>query len=156
MTVIPQGVGARDGRGVGAYSTTHTWSTAWLDRPNHPGFAPYVSPTRSVEVELVSLPSILDNARKRHPDRSLALKMDCEGCEFEAFETDTSCESFRAVKSILVEVHDDRHLRRSLCRSLEGAGFSVEELSPAGRLGYPLLLATRGAWEESAATRNHA
>lgn len=160
VTVIPRGVGARSGGGTGVYNRAHsTWGVASLDRPTpQPTAGRASNPTE--EVQLVSLPSVLDEASKHYPGRPLALKMDCEGCEFEAFEGDGIRESLKAVRSIVLEAHGDEamnkeirqayrqagrsHSRESLWSKLEDSGFSVEQLSTSpGRSGRVLLLATR-------------
>ncbi|MBO0729944.1 MAG: FkbM family methyltransferase [Acidimicrobiaceae bacterium] len=167
VTVIPTGVGARCGGSIGVYNPAHsTWGVASLDKSTtQPPAGRASNPTE--EVQLVSLPSVLDEASKHHPGRPLALKMDCEGCEIEAFEGDGIRESLKPVRSIVHEAHGDEamnkeirhayrqagrsHSRQTLWSKLEDYGFSVEELSASpGRSGRVLLLATR---REGAASR---
>lgn len=136
VTVSPRGVGAQCGRGTGVYNPIHNFWTLASSHQPAPRVLSSLPSNRTEAFELVSLRSVLDQAKEDHPTRPLVLKMDCEGCEFEAFDAEGIRESLAAVNSIVLEVHpDDCHPRETLRGKLEGYGFSVQALG-----GSPSLL----------------
>lgn len=141
VTVIPRGVGAQDGRGVGFYDPSRSdVARASLRSSTHQPIA--LLSNRAQEVEVMSLPSVLDMARMYYPGRPLVLKVDCEGCEVEVLEGEATRESLEAVESILLEVHDDDCDQPNAQRTkLEEWGFSVALTHQ--KTGMELLLAVR-------------
>lgn len=156
VTVVPRGVGPREGRGVSPYDPIrHDVSLASLQsRRNQPQSRG--PSTRAEEFELVSLSSLLRLVGTDYPGQPLVIKFDCEGCEFEVLEAEGIGDSLRRVKSILLEVHEDRcHTRTSLWRRLEDCGFSVRELQPSSLGGLSLLLATREGASKISESQNY-
>lgn len=157
VTVTPRGVGARNGRTSGVYTASWSgWSHASPHSPTHPRL-PRPASNRSVEVDLVSLPSVLSQATKDHPGLPLVLKVNCEGCEFEAFAGEGIHESLKPVKSVLLEIHGaDCRQNDSLCKKLEDYGFSVKNVSSYPWRVPPLVLATRKVVGEGTVGRDQA
>lgn len=142
VTVIPWGVGARNGRGIGFYNPRRSEATrASLKSSTKRSLASFAS-SHAEEFELVTLPSILGMAGTHYPHRPLVLKMDCEGCEVEGFEAEGVRECLKAFESILLEIHDSDCDQRSAQRSkLEECGFTIALTHEKADMS--LLLATR-------------
>lgn len=142
VTVVPRGVGARDGRGSGLYNPWRSFQARASLR--HSAVQPLagLAASRAEEFELVSLPSVLEMAGTHYPGRPLVLKMDCEGCEADVFEAEGLRDSLKAVKSILLEVHHYGQSQRAVQKDkLEKCGFSVVVTDERPEVS--LLLATR-------------
>lgn len=139
VTVVPQGVAARAGEGAGVYDPVLSHAGhGELRGPAPDQSAASSSPAEQFQV--TSLPSILKMVGERHPDVPLVVKMDCEGCEVNAFEADGLRQALERVNAVVVEVHRAADSARPQ-QTLQECGFSVRDIEEKG--GMSLLLATR-------------
>lgn len=79
------------------------------------------------EAELIAASEVVEQVRRRYPDRQIVAKIDCEGAEYEIIDSLIESGAAEEITLLMVEWHRfaDDHDPQRLARSLAGAQFTT-------------------------------
>jgi FkbM family methyltransferase len=91
-----------------------------------------------IEMEMQKAGDVIRRVREQHPDSDIIMKVDCEGAEYDIFESLEREGQLAEVSTFMVEWHNTNpgKNQQDLIWPLTNAGFTVFDRSPAAGNGF--------------------
>ncbi len=121
-----------------------TYSTTWCGSNTMYGLRHHLRkikpPFRRTRITLIKAADIVGKYVAEHPTKSIIIKMDCEGAEYEIFESLRDAQLLRSINGFMIEWQYESPA--TIERTLVDAGFTTWSFTPLGPWGMIYALRT--------------